>query len=80
MTKAERDELRRIIRQRSKVLRSDIDARRVELERREVTLLEELAVGTLESAEARDFLARIPTVGELVPSYRLAQITDMEQQ
>lgn len=48
---------------------------RTELERREVRLLEELAVGALESTDARDFLARIPTVGELVPSHRLAELT-----
>ncbi len=45
-----------------------------ELERREVQLLEDLAVGALESAEAKEFLAKIPTVGELVPAARLNEI------
>lgn len=47
----------------------------VELDRREADLLEELATGALESAEARDFLARIPLVSELVPTSRLEQLT-----
>lgn len=62
---------------RNKAIR-EIDAKvaqaRTELERREVALLEELAVGALESADARQFLSRIPTVGELVPSHRLSQL------
>lgn len=64
---------------RSKAIR-EIDAKvaqaRTELERREVALLEELAIGALESADARDFLSRIPTVGELVPSHRLTELVD----
>jgi hypothetical protein len=47
----------------------------VELDRREADLLEELATGALESAEARDFLARIPKVSELVPASRLEELT-----
>lgn len=52
----------------------------VEMDRREADLLEELATGALESAEAKEFLARIPKVSELVPASRLeelaANITD----
>lgn len=47
----------------------------VELDRRETDLLEELATGALESAEARQFLDRIPSVSELVPASRLEQLT-----
>lgn len=47
----------------------------VELDRREADLLEELATGALESAEAREFLARIPKVSELVPASRLEELT-----
>lgn len=47
----------------------------VELDRCETDLLEELATGALESAEAKDFLARIPKVSELVPASRLEELT-----
>lgn len=46
----------------------------LELERREVDLLSELATSALESTEARQFMGRIPTVSELVPRARLAEI------
>jgi hypothetical protein len=44
------------------------------LERQEADLLRQLAMGALESEEARAFLASIPTVGELVPASRLREI------
>jgi hypothetical protein len=44
------------------------------LERREADLLRTLAVGAIESEEARAFLTGIPTVGELVPGGRLAEL------
>lgn len=44
------------------------------LDRQEADLLRQLALESLESAEAQAFLARIPTVGELVPSERLREI------
>lgn len=44
------------------------------LERQEADLLRQLALGALESEEARAFLASIPSVGELVPASRLAEI------
>jgi hypothetical protein len=56
-------------------IEAQVRAALVELERREVALMEELAVGALESAEARDFLGRIPTVAELVPASRIAALT-----
>lgn len=46
----------------------------LELERREVDLLTELATSALESAEAVAFMGRIPTVSELVPASRLREI------
>lgn len=45
------------------------------LDRIEADLIAELTVGVLESAEAREFLTRIPTVGELVSADRLREIT-----
>jgi hypothetical protein len=44
------------------------------LERREADLLRTLAIGAIESAEAQAFLTGIPTVGELVPGARLAEL------
>ncbi len=44
------------------------------LERQESDLLRQLALGALESDEARAFLASIPSVGELVPASRLQEI------
>lgn len=52
----------------------------VELERRENELLTQLATSALESAEAQAFFNRIPSVSELVPAYRLAEIAAMGDQ
>jgi hypothetical protein len=52
-----------------------VSAAYTELERKEADLREELATGALESADAKEFMARIPTVGELVPASRLEQLT-----
>jgi hypothetical protein len=49
-------------------------AAQLTLERQEADLLRQLAMGALGSDEARQFLARIPTVGELVPASRLQEI------
>lgn len=49
-------------------------AAQVDLARREADMLRDLAVGALESDAAREFLDRIPTVGELVPATRLAEL------
>lgn len=46
----------------------------LELQRREVELLAELATSALESADAKAFIGRIPTVSELVPASRLLAI------
>lgn len=44
------------------------------LERQEADLLRQLALGALESDEARAFLSSIPSVGELVPASRMKEI------
>lgn len=44
------------------------------LERQEADILRSLALGALESDEARAFLGQIPSVGELVPAARLAEL------
>ncbi len=44
------------------------------LERQEADLLRDLATSAIESAEARQFLAQIPSVGELVPATRLTEL------
>ena len=59
-------------------LSSGIDAQAKQalltLERQEADLLGQLAMGALATDEAKAFLARIPTVGELVPASRLQEI------
>lgn len=68
-----RDELRR-------ALRADVGARvgaaKLRLERQEVDLLKRLSSDALESDAARAFLAGIPTVAELVPTDRLAELEE----
>lgn len=44
------------------------------LDRQEADLLRSLALESLETAAARRFIERIPTVGELVPTERLREI------
>lgn len=44
------------------------------IESQEADLLQALAVDGLETDAARDFLGRIPTVGELVPTSRIMEI------
>lgn len=44
------------------------------LDQQELELLRDLTLGALDSAAAQQFLARIPTVGELVPKARLAEL------
>jgi hypothetical protein len=45
-----------------------------ELDRRENELLMELATAALESADAKSFRSRIPSITDLVPAYRLPEI------
>jgi hypothetical protein len=62
----------------SAALSTGIDAQAkgamLNLERQEADLLRQLALGALESEEARAFLASIPSVGELIPASRLAEL------
>lgn len=46
----------------------------LDLDRREADLLQNLALTGIESGAAREFLASIPTVAELVPAARLREI------
>ena len=56
-------------------IEADMKAALLRLERQEADLLlRTLAVGAIESEEARMFLEAIPTVGELVPVARLAEL------
>lgn len=62
----------------NRVLSTGIDAEvhtaLLKLERQEADLNRQLAVGLIESEEAREFLRAIPSVSELVPASRLAEI------
>lgn len=53
---------------------ADCQAARLRLDREEADLLRTLAVGALETDDARSFLTAIPTVGELVSRARLAEL------
>lgn len=46
----------------------------LQLDRQEADLLRHLGMGALETAEAHAFLGTIPTVGQLVPAARLAEL------
>lgn len=46
----------------------------LELDRQENDLLQSLSVGALQTEQAQQFMATIPTVGELVPRARLREI------
>jgi hypothetical protein len=55
-------------------IRAEVHAAKLKLDRDEADLLRNLAVGALESDEARSFLTAIPSVGELVPAVRLREL------
>jgi hypothetical protein len=55
-------------------IKAQVQSAVLSLDRQEADLLRQLALESLESAEAQAFLARIPTVAELVPSARLKEI------
>lgn len=44
------------------------------LDQQELDLLRDLTIGALDTEAARNFLSRIPTVGQLVPKARLAEL------
>lgn len=53
---------------------AQVEAAQLALDRQEADLLQTLAMGSLESDAAREFLASIPTAAELVPSTRLREL------
>lgn len=53
---------------------SQVQQASLALDRQEADLLRELSMEALESSAAREFLTRIPSVAELVPSRRLREI------
>jgi hypothetical protein len=55
-------------------IKAQVQQAQLSLDRQEADLLKELAMDSLETNAARQFLAKIPTVGELVPSRRLREI------
>lgn len=55
-------------------IQAQIKGALMQLDRQEADLLRTLAVGAIESEEARVFLTSIPTVSELVPASRLAEL------
>jgi len=55
-------------------LKAKVEAATLRLDREEVDLLQSLAIGLLESDEARSFLASIPTVGQLVPAVVMEEL------
>lgn len=65
----------------AKRLDAQVSGALLRLQRQEADLLRTLAVGAIESEEARKFLESIPTVGELVPAARLEELaTDADTQ
>lgn len=61
-------------REGQKRVEASVKAALLQLDRQEADLLRNLAIGALESDEARAFLTTIPAVGELVPAARLAEL------
>lgn len=55
-------------------IEAQVESANLMLDRQEADLLQTLALETLETEEARAFLAAIPTAGELVPLARLREI------
>lgn len=55
-------------------IEAQVQAAKLALQRQEADLLRTLAVGALESEEARKFLSDIPTVAQLVPTARLHEL------
>lgn len=53
---------------------AQVEAANLQLDRQEADLLQTLALESLETEAARNFLYSIPTVAELVPSQRLREI------
>lgn len=73
MSKGERDELARLVRRREKLAKADVD-RVAEIERSSLEVQTELVAGGLRSAEARAFLAAMPSAEALLPALTVAEI------
>lgn len=56
-------------------IEAQVTAALVQIDRQEADLVEELTLDGLSNDAARDFLARIPTVGQLVPTSRLKELS-----
>lgn len=56
-------------------IEAQVASAHVQIDRQEADLIEKITIDGLESDAAKDFLAQIPTVGQLVPTDRLAAIT-----
>lgn len=55
-------------------IESQVKTALLDLDRREADLLQELALSTIETDAAREFLGSIPSVADLVPAARLREI------
>lgn len=68
------DDRRALYREHEAQLAAQVQDAYAALIRQEGDLLERLVIGALESDEAREFLSSIPTVAQLVPASRLAEL------
>jgi hypothetical protein len=71
--KERREELRRVAKAEAAVL---VKSARAEIDRAESVLLTELAIGGLESDQARAFFERLPSPEQLMPALTLARIEE----
>lgn len=62
-------------RQLNAEIEAQVAAALSQIDRQEADLIEEITVDGLETEAAKNFLARIPTVGQLVPAARMREIT-----
>lgn len=53
---------------------AQVSAALVQIDRQEADLIEEITVDGLETDAAKDFLTRIPTIGQLVPASRIPEL------
>lgn len=71
--KERREELRRVAKAEAAVL---VKSARAEIDRAESVLLTELAIGGLQSDQARAFFERLPSPEQLMPALTLARIEE----
>lgn len=70
-----RDDKGSMLRRLYAEIEAQVAAALVQIDRQEADLIEEITVDGLETDAAKNFLARIPTVGQLVPASRIKEIT-----